>query len=94
MRNQERARELEREKEEVTEMIEFYKQQESKEKQNARNKIQKYGNDLLQQMEYQDKNRNIVRHTFFNLSLKFKNNIFFSKIKGETAIRFGISTLC
>ena len=65
LRNQERAQELERENEQVRQMIEMYKQQELEEKQAHREKIRQYGDDLTQQMQYQNQQKNIVIIDFF-----------------------------
>ncbi len=64
-RNRERALDLEREKVEVEEMIEKYRQKDLQERQAHREKIKHYGEDLTQQIEYNNKKKNIV--SFRNL---------------------------
>jgi hypothetical protein len=60
LRNRERAHALEREKVEVQEMIERYRQKDEEERLAHREKVRHYGDDLTQQMQYNTKQRNIV----------------------------------
>lgn len=66
LRNQERAIELQRENEQVRDMIQRYKQQEIEEKLAHREKIRHYGDDLIQQMDYNNKQKDFVS---FSISL-------------------------
>ena len=59
-RNQERDRQLEHEKNELNRMIELYKQQEQKEREDVHNKNRRYGNDLLQQIDYNGMQKKMV----------------------------------
>ena len=71
LRNQERERELEQEKVEINKMIEFYKNQEREEKLEAHYKTQKYGDDLINQMQYNSLQKQLVciRFIFYDRNL-------------------------
>ena len=59
-RNKERQIEIEKSKIELNRLIEFHKQQELSEWEKSRGKIQRYGEDLIDQMNYNDRQKAIV----------------------------------
>lgn len=75
MRNKQREEEIEKERAEVNRIIEFYKQQEKQEKLDHQERVKRYGDDLLQQMEYTSLQKKIVRFSIklnrFLLSYRF-----------------------
>ncbi len=60
MRNQQREIELEREKIQMNKIIELGKKEEIDEWVKGREKIQKYGEDLIDQMHYNQRQKEIV----------------------------------
>ena len=71
-RNKERQIEIEKSKIELNRLIEFHKQQELLEWEKSREKIQRYGEDLIDQMNYNDRQKAIV--------ISLKQNFFFQRI--------------
>lgn len=54
MRNEQRQRELELEKIEAKKLVEYYKQQEAEEKLNHIQKLKRHGQDLTDQMHFNE----------------------------------------
>jgi hypothetical protein len=77
LRNQERERELEQEKAEINRMIEFYKNQEKEEKLEAYYKTKKYGDDLVNQMQYNALQKDLVSAYIFKKNKIYKIFQFF-----------------
>jgi hypothetical protein len=79
-RNKERENELEMEKYEMQKMVEHFKEQDRLEKENLINKNKRYGQDLLQQKEFIEMEKKIVKNFFLkskNLILNLSFNFFF-----------------
>lgn len=65
MKNQQREIEIEREKIHMNKMIEHAKKEEIDDWIKGREKIQRYGEDLIDQMNYNQRQKEIVSDSFF-----------------------------
>jgi hypothetical protein len=68
MRNEQRQQELELEKLEAKKLVEYYKQQEAEEKLNHIQKLKRHGQDLTDQMQFNNLIKKEVIHYFIQTS--------------------------